>query len=245
MSPLGKLRCEHSSHEQAVGGNLDSEGKWRSATSAAYPPEFNFFLARGITALADTHAASLVAPAARPVLPASQPAKHSEPLDDDDEPDADVPSSPATTAVPRSGEVPKVPPSPVRVDSAPLGSLAGAFAEVAGSGDASPTRRVSFQSSEGPTRHPRYTGLNGPRSTAAASDIGGVDGRPKRATSTRLVDADGQRAFNYFAKQDRHRALALQRASPLAAEYANLPLAQLQSMLADLEDANLTDEVAR
>ena len=43
LRPLGELTCTHERHaEQAAG--LDEEGKWRSASAAAYPPQMNAML---------------------------------------------------------------------------------------------------------------------------------------------------------------------------------------------------------
>ena len=50
LAPLNKLTCEHSSHEEPAGGQGE-HGEWQSARAAAYPADFNFYLARAISAL--------------------------------------------------------------------------------------------------------------------------------------------------------------------------------------------------
>ena len=51
LSPLGRLDCPHDSHERVAGGVKDDEVKWSSAEASAYPPGFNYYLARAIAAL--------------------------------------------------------------------------------------------------------------------------------------------------------------------------------------------------
>ena len=46
LDPLDKWRCTHSSHAKQVGGEKDEHGEWLSSRSAAYPPDFNMFIAR-------------------------------------------------------------------------------------------------------------------------------------------------------------------------------------------------------
>ena len=48
LEPLDQQRCTHSSHERRAGGNLNDEGEWISAGAAAYPPDFNLFVARSL-----------------------------------------------------------------------------------------------------------------------------------------------------------------------------------------------------
>jgi hypothetical protein len=48
LDPLDKWRCTHSTHSEQVGGDKDEHGEWISARSAAYPPDFNMFIARGL-----------------------------------------------------------------------------------------------------------------------------------------------------------------------------------------------------
>ena len=51
LAPLNKLSCEHASHAEPAGGQ-NTNGEWQSARAAAYPADFNFYLARAIAALA-------------------------------------------------------------------------------------------------------------------------------------------------------------------------------------------------
>ena len=53
LHPLGALRCHHHRHASMAGGEYD-EGEWNSAQTAAYPPEFNYYLARCVHGLADS-----------------------------------------------------------------------------------------------------------------------------------------------------------------------------------------------
>ena len=46
LDSLDKWRCTHSTHAKQVGGEKDEYGEWQSARSAAYPPDFNMFIAR-------------------------------------------------------------------------------------------------------------------------------------------------------------------------------------------------------
>ena len=48
LDPLDKWRCTHSTHAKQVGGEKDEHGEWLSARAAAYPPDFNMFIARGL-----------------------------------------------------------------------------------------------------------------------------------------------------------------------------------------------------
>ena len=48
LDPLDKWRCTHSTHAEQVGGDKDEHGEWLSARAAAYPPDFNMFIARGL-----------------------------------------------------------------------------------------------------------------------------------------------------------------------------------------------------
>ena len=50
LAPLNKLVCEHASHAEPAGGQ-DASGEWLSARAAAYPADFNLYLARAIAAL--------------------------------------------------------------------------------------------------------------------------------------------------------------------------------------------------
>ena len=51
LDPLNRLECSHRSHDQAAGG-LDEHGEWTSGAAAAYPADFNYYVARAIQALA-------------------------------------------------------------------------------------------------------------------------------------------------------------------------------------------------
>ena len=46
LDGLDKWRCTHSTHPKQVGGEQDEYGEWISSRAAAYPPEFNLFVAR-------------------------------------------------------------------------------------------------------------------------------------------------------------------------------------------------------
>ena len=50
LEPLTTLRCTHT-HHQPVGSARDENGNWISASTAAYPPDFNLFVARCIASL--------------------------------------------------------------------------------------------------------------------------------------------------------------------------------------------------
>ena len=43
---LDRLRCTHTTHKGVSGGTRGQDGTWTSARAAAYPPDFNLFLAR-------------------------------------------------------------------------------------------------------------------------------------------------------------------------------------------------------
>ena len=58
MVPLGNLACEHSTHRRIAGGTKGDTGAWESAEAAAYPPAFNYYVARAIAALSAQTAAS-------------------------------------------------------------------------------------------------------------------------------------------------------------------------------------------
>ena len=62
LSPLETLRCHHKRHDAMAGGELDGDD-WNSARAAAYPPNFNLYLAKCIASLSD---ATLAPPAAAP-----------------------------------------------------------------------------------------------------------------------------------------------------------------------------------
>ena len=51
LTPLRKLSCEHAGHAEPAGGQ-NTDGEWQSARAAAYPADFNLYLARAIAALA-------------------------------------------------------------------------------------------------------------------------------------------------------------------------------------------------
>ena len=51
-APLNKMRCHHSRHEADAGGELSSTG-WNSSAAAAYPPNFNLYLAKCVGGLSD------------------------------------------------------------------------------------------------------------------------------------------------------------------------------------------------
>ena len=50
LAPLSQLMCDHDRHELPAGGKHD-KGAWRSPAAAAYPPNFNYFLARAVLSL--------------------------------------------------------------------------------------------------------------------------------------------------------------------------------------------------
>ena len=52
IAPLESLRCHHKRHESMAGGELDDNG-WNSARAAAYPANFNYYLARSVASLTD------------------------------------------------------------------------------------------------------------------------------------------------------------------------------------------------
>eukprot|EP00965_Chrysotila_dentata_P031451 1048433-Pleurochrysis_carterae.AAC.1 len=45
MQSLSNLRCQHHSHPQVAGGSKPSAG-WTSRAHAAFPPDFNFLVAK-------------------------------------------------------------------------------------------------------------------------------------------------------------------------------------------------------
>ena len=53
MDPLRLLKCNHSSHKMAAGG-LDDDGNWASGPAAAYPADFNYYLARAVSNLTNS-----------------------------------------------------------------------------------------------------------------------------------------------------------------------------------------------
>ena len=118
LRPLAALRCTHDRHvRQAVG--LDSEGKWHSATAAAYPADMNALLATAcVRAMrkhglhvgsAKPHEHARAADAARP---ASRPAPTSSSLR---RLEAEVEAVLVTEALPRVN----VPPETAWVDAPP------------------------------------------------------------------------------------------------------------------------------
>eukprot|EP00966_Prymnesium_polylepis_P113261 2619279-Prymnesium_polylepis.1 len=46
LSRLNQHRCVHSSHSRQAGGFEGKDGRWISASAAAYPPEFSSLIAR-------------------------------------------------------------------------------------------------------------------------------------------------------------------------------------------------------
>ena len=50
FAPLNDLQCTHKSHGKAAGG-LDENGEWASGEAAAYPSDFNYYVARAIQSL--------------------------------------------------------------------------------------------------------------------------------------------------------------------------------------------------
>ena len=50
LRPLNRLTCTHSSHGEAAGGQ-DANGDWKSARAAAYPADFNLYLAKAVASL--------------------------------------------------------------------------------------------------------------------------------------------------------------------------------------------------
>ena len=57
LEPLDRLRCTHSTHAEAAGG-LNDSGEWASGRAAAYPADFNLYLARATSALITSVSAS-------------------------------------------------------------------------------------------------------------------------------------------------------------------------------------------
>jgi len=51
-APLNNMRCHHSRHEADAGGELTATG-WNSSAAAAYPPNFNLYLAKCVSSLSD------------------------------------------------------------------------------------------------------------------------------------------------------------------------------------------------
>ena len=49
--PLAKLMCSHKVHGATAGGIKDDASGWNSHATSAYPPAFNYFIARGIANL--------------------------------------------------------------------------------------------------------------------------------------------------------------------------------------------------
>eukprot|EP00965_Chrysotila_dentata_P245563 6206629-Pleurochrysis_carterae.AAC.4 len=62
---LSSLRCQHTSHPEIAGGSKTSDG-WASRRFAAYPPDFNFLLAKVIGTHCATHAPTGPDPSATP-----------------------------------------------------------------------------------------------------------------------------------------------------------------------------------
>ena len=56
LDMLTDMRCTHSSHEGIT--DKDETGQWKSKSAAAYPPDFNFFMARAIGSVSQSHEAS-------------------------------------------------------------------------------------------------------------------------------------------------------------------------------------------
>ena len=53
LGPLSSLRCHHHRHASMAGGEFDGE-EWNSAKAAAYPANFNYYLARSVASLSDS-----------------------------------------------------------------------------------------------------------------------------------------------------------------------------------------------
>ena len=64
--PIARLGCEHVSHEQLAGGSKNESG-WNSAATAAYPGNFNFYVAQGVASLRSLRL--VISQAERPVQP--------------------------------------------------------------------------------------------------------------------------------------------------------------------------------
>jgi hypothetical protein len=50
MKPLARLLCTHDTHERAAGGEKSADG-WNSSEVAAYPADFNHYVAQAFGAL--------------------------------------------------------------------------------------------------------------------------------------------------------------------------------------------------
>ena len=48
LDRLSKLRCGHHSHSKAAGSERDANGRWVSGDAAAYPADFNLYLAKAV-----------------------------------------------------------------------------------------------------------------------------------------------------------------------------------------------------
>ena len=101
------MLCCHApgTHGAVAGGVQGDDGKWNSADAAAYPADFNVFVADAIAALAvrPPTASPLAAPQERaPAAPLPPTAGHAIAPDDEGEspPDSDAPAPPAATGQP-------------------------------------------------------------------------------------------------------------------------------------------------
>ena len=51
FSTLNELRCTHTTHGKAAGGEQSPDGTWNSREAAAFPPQLNYFIAQAISSL--------------------------------------------------------------------------------------------------------------------------------------------------------------------------------------------------
>ena len=79
LNQLSDMKCTHTRHEGITDKN--DAGEWKSKSAAAYPPDFNFFIARAIGSVANKHRAESDvepvadhAPAQAPVVEKTAPA---------------------------------------------------------------------------------------------------------------------------------------------------------------------------
>ena len=59
LSSLSTLTCKHTKHDEPAGGR-NAKGIWSSHRTAAYPPNFNYYLAKAVLSLCSVVATSAV-----------------------------------------------------------------------------------------------------------------------------------------------------------------------------------------
>ena len=74
LDPLGNRECAHSTHSKIAGGEK-VKNKWNSNDAAAYPPDFNSFLAQAVAGFVRQRQADHGTPAARTTVPLRDPTR--------------------------------------------------------------------------------------------------------------------------------------------------------------------------